>query len=125
MAESSSLSLVQKILETINVLTSIGEFKTHRNECHSLTRRVKLLVPLFEDVRDLRLSLPDEALTCFSAMDRTLNAAKDLLLLCNKGSKIYLVHTSPSDHSFLGGVVIIRHFLLYLLQLCLSTSVYR
>lgn len=100
MAESSSLSLVQKILETINVLTSIGEFKTHRNECHSLTRRVKLLVPLFEDVRDLRLSLPEEALTCFSAMDRTLNAAKDLLLLCNKGSKIYLVHTTPSDHSF-------------------------
>lgn len=91
MAESSSHSLVQKILETCTVITSIGNFKCHKKECSTLTRRVKLLVPLFEEVRDLKLTLSEEDLVCFNALEASLNAAKVLLLLCNKGSKLYLI----------------------------------
>lgn len=91
MGESSSYSLVQKILETVNAITSIGEFKTHKKNCATLTRRVKLLVPLFEEVRELRLPLSEEAGTCFRALDVALYSAKDLVVLCSKGSKLYLV----------------------------------
>lgn len=91
MAESSSYSLVQRILEIVNVITSIGEFKTHKKECNVLTRRVKLLVPIFEEARDLRLSLSKEGLQCINDLEAALTTAKVLLLLCNKGSKLYLV----------------------------------
>ena len=94
MAESSSHSLVQKILETINVITTIGDFKTHKKECNTLTRRVSLLVPLFEEIRDdhnLRLHTSKKGLRCINALEAALHTAKVLLHLCNKGSKLYLV----------------------------------
>lgn len=94
MAESSSHSLVQKILETINVITTIGDFKTHKKECNTLTRRVNLLVPLFEEIRDdqnLRLYMSKGGLRCINALEAALHTAKVLLHLCNKGSKLYLV----------------------------------
>jgi uncharacterized membrane-anchored protein YjiN (DUF445 family) len=94
MAESSSHSLVQKILETINVITTIGDFKTHKKECNTLTRRVNLLVPLFEEIRDdqnLRLFMSKEGLRCINSLESALHTAKVLLLFCNKGSKLYLV----------------------------------
>jgi len=91
MGESSSHSLVQKILETVNVITSIGEFKVQKKECSTLTRRVKLLVPVFEEVRDLSIALSEDDFACFHALEAALNTAKVLLLLCNKGSKLYLV----------------------------------
>ena len=96
MAESSSHSLVQKILGTINVIASVGDFKTHTKECNTITRRVKLLVPLFEEVRDdqnLRLYMSKEGFRCITALDAALHTAKVLLLLCNKGSKLYLVRS--------------------------------
>jgi len=91
MGESSSNLLVQKILETVSAITSIGEFKIHKKECSTLTRRVKLLVPLFEEVRDLSMSLSEDDFVCFNALETALITAKALLLLCNKGSKLYLV----------------------------------
>lgn len=94
MAESSSHSLVQKILETINVITTIGDFKTHKKECNTLTRRVNLLVPLFEEIRDdqnLRLFMSKEGLRCINSLESALHTAKVLLLFCNKGSKLYLI----------------------------------
>lgn len=91
MGESSSHTLVQKILETVNVMTSLGDFKIQKKECSTLTRRVKLLVPLFEEVRDLSIALSEEDFECFKDLEAALNTAKGLLLLCNKGSKLYLV----------------------------------
>lgn len=91
MAESSSHSLVQKILESVTVITSIGDFKAHKKECSTLTRRVKLLVPLFEEVRDSSIPLSEEDFACFAALEIALNTVKTLLLLCNRGSKLYLV----------------------------------
>lgn len=91
MAESSSYSLVHRILEIVNVITSIGDFKTHKKECNTLTRRVKLLVPIFEEARDMRLSFSGEGLECIDALEAALTTAKVLLLLCNKGSKLYLI----------------------------------
>ena len=94
MAESSSHSLVQKILDTVGVIASIGDFKTHKKECSTLIRRVKLLVPLFEEVRDLSISLSEEDFTCFTVLESALITVKALLLLCNRGSKLYLVRLS-------------------------------
>ncbi len=94
MAESSSHSLVKKILETTKVITSIGDFKTHKKECNTIARRVNMLVPLFEEVWDdenLRSFMSKEGLRCITALKAALHTAKVLLLLCNKGSKLYLV----------------------------------
>lgn len=91
MGEGSSQSLVQKLIEGVNSITSIGEFKNYKKECAAVTRRVKLLPSLFEEVRDSKLPLPDAAFNCFKALEVALYAAKDLLILCHKGSKLYLV----------------------------------
>nr|XP_024362904.1 U-box domain-containing protein 13-like isoform X4 [Physcomitrium patens] len=79
------------VLEICTFITSIGDFKTHKKECSTLIRRVKLLIPLFEEVRDLKLTISEEDLACFNALEAALNNAKILLLLCNTGSKLYLV----------------------------------
>jgi hypothetical protein len=88
---SSRVSLVLEILDTAHVITPISDFKTHKRECSTFIRRVNMLVPLFEEFRDLELSLSEEVLACFSSLETALNTAKDLLLLCSKGSKLWLV----------------------------------
>ncbi|CAM6027344.1 unnamed protein product [Sphagnum balticum] len=95
MGEGSSQSLVQKLIEGVNSITSIGEFKNYKKECAAVTRRVKLLLSLFEEVRDSKLPLPDAAFNCFKALEVALYAAKDLLILCHKGSKLYLTLERP------------------------------
>ncbi|KAG0630412.1 hypothetical protein M758_1G176500 [Ceratodon purpureus] len=88
---SSRVSLVQEILDTVHLITPISDFRTHKRECSTFIRRVNMLVPLFEEFRDLELPLTEETSTCFKSLEAALNTAKDLLLLCSKGSKLWLI----------------------------------
>jgi len=121
MAESSSYSLVHRILEIVNVITSIGDFKTHKKECNILTRRVKLLVPIFEEARDMRLSFSGEGLKCIDALEAALTTAKVLLLLCNKGSKLFLVTFRLFKHSVGQSVVLCTFSFCSWFSLCFLT----
>lgn len=87
----SQVSLLEKIIDTVTVVTSIKDFKAHKKECYTLIRRVKALALLFDEFKDNGLSLSEEVFGCFNFLDTELNKAKSLLLLCHDGSKLYLV----------------------------------
>eukprot|EP00249_Psilotum_nudum_P009391 c21905_g2_i1 orf=370-900(+) len=90
--ESSSSPLIQSLIDSVNEIAVIGEYrKVIKKEGANLTRRVKLLAPLFEELKECRRPFSEKALTCLSSLDRALRSAKDVLRFCHEGSKIYLV----------------------------------
>ncbi|XP_024519572.1 U-box domain-containing protein 13 [Selaginella moellendorffii] len=92
MAEVILQLLFQSLLDIVNDISMYREYiKSHRKESVSLARRIKLLGPLFEEVRDLKEPLPEGALASFQALKSALEFSKQLLLQCHSGSKLYLV----------------------------------
>ena len=92
MATSSSMELLDELLSLVNDVTAIGdEVKSQRDNCWNLTRRIKLLAPLFEQIRKLKSPLPPAALMKFQEMRTAFKKAKALLEECQNGSRMYLV----------------------------------
>lgn len=90
--EGDESDVVKESMELIETVGSyVGFRKTQRKECLSLVRRLKLLVPLLEEFRELGTSVSGKVLNCLADLRKALLAAKKLLKHCNYGSKIYLV----------------------------------
>ncbi|CAK9206532.1 unnamed protein product [Sphagnum jensenii] len=84
--------VVQSLIDLVNTIALKGDFiKSHKKECAALSRRVKLLVPLFEELRESRQRIPQTVLPCFYALEDALQSANKLLQMCHSGSKLYLV----------------------------------
>lgn len=82
---------VNELLEMIEQVGSYTEYrKTQRKECLNLVRRLKLLVPLFEELKELEKSVSGFALNSLLDLRKSMLLAKKLLKNCNNGSKIYL-----------------------------------
>lgn len=79
----------------MSIIESIAQFgdyrRTQRKERHGLVRRLKLLLPLIEEIKDLDSPIPEAAMTCLVNLKKGLLMANKLLKMCNEGSKIYLV----------------------------------
>ncbi|GLT70634.1 hypothetical protein SLA2020_426990 [Shorea laevis] len=92
------------VRELMGVIETVGSYsgyrKTQRKECLSLVRRLKLLVPLLEEILELGTSVSGdgegEALNCLADLRKALLAAKKLLKHCSYGSKIYLALESEA-----------------------------
>ncbi|GFQ01856.1 U-box domain-containing protein 15 [Phtheirospermum japonicum] len=80
------------MLETIEKVGSYSSFrKTQRKECLNLVRRLKLLTPLLEEVKEVKpSSISTEALCKLVDLNKSLLSSKKLLKTCNFGSKIFL-----------------------------------
>ncbi|KAH7574784.1 hypothetical protein JRO89_XS02G0003900 [Xanthoceras sorbifolium] len=96
---------VGELMEVIETVGSYGGFRrTQRKECLNMVRRLKLLVPLLEEIRELEDDDDDSkksvvhsvALNCLRNLKKALLAAKKLLKNCNCGSKIYLALESEA-----------------------------
>ncbi|KAG9443126.1 hypothetical protein H6P81_018980 [Aristolochia fimbriata] len=83
---------IQELIEAVEFVTGLGDFRqTLRKECFSLVRRMKLLLPLLEEIRDLQGPIPSSAVRSLSNLKKVTAWAKKLLDCCQNGSKIYLV----------------------------------
>ncbi|GMP37281.1 hypothetical protein CsSME_00009035 [Camellia sinensis var. sinensis] len=103
----SESDVVKELMEVIETLGSFVSYRrTQRKECLNLVRRLKLLVPLLEELRDQQLHTPisDEALNCLANLKKALRYAKKLLSTCSHGSKIYLAFESEAVMSRFHGV---------------------
>ncbi|XP_010266170.1 PREDICTED: U-box domain-containing protein 15 [Nelumbo nucifera] len=99
-ATSNNKETSDAIHELIDLIESLGLFpdyrKTQKRECLNLVRRMKLLIPLLEEIADIASPLPDEASTCLCNIKKSLLSAKKLLKTCHDGSKIYLAFESEA-----------------------------
>lgn len=88
--------LIQELLEIISSVSAFGEYRrTHRKESFNLVRRVKLVAPLLEEIREHEVPIPEAAHARLRGLLKAFTAARKLLRCCHDGSKIYLVHLTP------------------------------
>ncbi|XP_030522821.1 U-box domain-containing protein 15-like [Rhodamnia argentea] len=87
-------SIVEDLIGAIEKAGSYGGYrKTQKKECVNLARRLKLLVPLLEEIGEARRAadVPGDALDATLAhLRQAVVAANKLLKQCHCGSKIYL-----------------------------------
>lgn len=89
--------LIRELLETVETVRSFSDYRrTQRKECYNLIRRMKLAVPLLEEIRDLEIPVPDEVRAKLYSLRTAFTAAKKLLRCCHDGSKIYLALESEA-----------------------------
>ncbi|KAJ7277586.1 hypothetical protein O6H91_10G018700 [Diphasiastrum complanatum] len=92
MAEEASQRLIQSLIDRVHDIAQIGDCKKlTRKDCFNLTRRVKLLAPLFEELREMKQPLSEGNMSALELLNNALQAAMDLLRQCYEGSKLYLV----------------------------------
>lgn len=84
--------VVRKLIGVIHNVGSYEEYRrSQREECHILSERLKLLLPLFEEIRDFEGQIPESGIECLMRLKKAFSSAKKLLKTCHCGSKIYLV----------------------------------
>lgn len=94
----NAVDLVQESVILIEYVARLGDFRiTQRQECHSLVRRMKSLLPLFDEIRFLGSAIPPNGVASLSKLKKVLSLAKKLLKTCNESSKIYLVRTQDTS----------------------------
>lgn len=97
----SQAHLIQSLIDIANTIGLKGDYiKSHKKECASLTRRVKLLAPLFEELRESRQRISYQAFTALQGLEEALQSVNSLLQMCHDGSKLYLVSVTCSFRWF-------------------------
>ncbi|XP_043714501.1 U-box domain-containing protein 15-like [Telopea speciosissima] len=86
--ESYVIQELMDVIETVGLFTDFR--RTQKKESFNLVRRMKLLVPLLEEICEFDGPVPDAAMKCLSDLKKALLFAKKLLKCCHDGSKIYL-----------------------------------
>ncbi|KAK9270022.1 hypothetical protein L1049_025595 [Liquidambar formosana] len=100
------MDVVEELVGAIESVASLGDYRrTQRRECYNLMRRLKLLLPLLEEIQDLYRPIPDVGLASLCNLRKVFLLAKKLLKTCNEGSKIYL--------AFQGDEVMVRFHAVY------------
>lgn len=93
--ENEARIVAEELIRVTEYVKSIGEYyKMPRKECNIMVRRLQLLLPLLEEIRDMEKLdvLPKSAVDCLEKLKFAFRSAKKLLTTCHCGSKIYLVH---------------------------------
>lgn len=86
--------LIQELLEMIQSSSSFGDYRRmQRKECFNLVRRMKLVVPFLEEIKELEDTISDEAYDRICCLHKAFTSARKLLRCCHDGSKIYLVRS--------------------------------
>ncbi|KAL9673453.1 hypothetical protein QQ045_029711 [Rhodiola kirilowii] len=98
-SQGESGDLVGGLIMLINYVSSLNDYRrTQRKECFGLVRRLKLILPLLEEIAELGTPLPDEGVLFLLNLKKSMCLAKRLLKTCNEGSKIYLANDSEVIH---------------------------
>lgn len=91
--EEDKGALVQSLIDTVNEIASISDYRcTVKKQYCNLARRLKLLTPMFEEIRDMKEAVvPEETVKALVSFREALESAKELLRFGSESSKIYLV----------------------------------
>ncbi|CAM8967371.1 unnamed protein product [Rhodiola kirilowii] len=92
MMEDEKGWLAQALIDTVNEIAAISDFRpTVKKQYCNLARRLMLLRPMFEEIKESKDVVPEESMNALMALRDALNYAKEILKFGSKGSKIYLV----------------------------------
>lgn len=90
--EDDQAALSQKLIDVVAEISEISDYRSPvKKQYTNLARRLKLLSPMFEEIRDSKDPLPHDCIKALAWLLRALESAKELLRFGGEGSKIYLV----------------------------------
>ncbi|KAG8371426.1 hypothetical protein BUALT_Bualt13G0086400 [Buddleja alternifolia] len=90
--DDDKAALSMKLIDIVNDISAISDYRfTVKKQYMNLGRRLKLLTPMFEEIRDSKDPIPDDSIKALAALVTALESAKELLRFGSEGSKIYLV----------------------------------
>lgn len=73
-------------------ISAISDYRNaYRKQFCDLSRRMKLLEPMFQELKESKDPIPEQAVRSLVLLKRALDSARELLRLGNEGSKICLV----------------------------------
>lgn len=84
--------LVGGLLKSVREIAGLHECRNIcKNMYGNLVRRIKLMNPLFEELKDGDQELGEEELKGLELLKRALDSTKVVLMSVNQGSKLYQV----------------------------------
>lgn len=84
--------LLSTLIDTVNEISSISGYRSSVKKQHyNLARRLKLLVPMLEEIREAKETLSEETMRLLVKFKEAVESAKRVLRFGSEGSKIYLV----------------------------------
>ena len=85
--------VVESCMELVNEISGIGECRNYlKKEAANLVRRLKLLTPMFEELREMKDPLPQEnILQALHSLRSALKHAGEILKFGHDGSKLFMV----------------------------------
>lgn len=90
--DDSKDALVSQLSMAIRDISGYPECRNVSKKMYNnLVRRVKLLSPLFEDLKDSEEELDGEEVRGFESLKIALDSARELLRSINEGSKLFQV----------------------------------
>ncbi|KAK9290129.1 hypothetical protein L1049_008294 [Liquidambar formosana] len=89
--DDEKAELLEKLMDIVEEISHISNFKcVIKKQSCNLSRRVKLLIPLFEELGEIRERISVETLQALISLKEALESAKQLLRACCQGSNIFL-----------------------------------
>ncbi|KAE8704228.1 U-box domain-containing protein 15 [Hibiscus syriacus] len=93
----SPACLVDKMVNMIEYVSRFGDYRrTQKKECYNMVRRLKVFLPLFDEIRHLGSPISPNGVASLSKLKKAIRLAVKLLKTCNEGSKIYLTFKSEA-----------------------------
>ncbi|KAJ8479803.1 hypothetical protein OPV22_023530 [Ensete ventricosum] len=84
--------VVDRLAEAVEEIAAISDYRNaYKKQFCNLSRRIKLLAPMFEELKESKDPISEPAVGALEKLNRALDSAKDLLRLGSEGSKIFLV----------------------------------
>ncbi|MCL7046485.1 hypothetical protein MKW94_013798 [Papaver nudicaule] len=84
--------LAQKLIDIVNEISAITDYRCAiKKQYCNLSRRLKLLIPMFEELKETKEEVPEEVIKSLICLQQALESARELLKFGSEGSKIYLV----------------------------------
>lgn len=82
----------ERLIEVVEEIAAIMDYpNTYKKQFGNLSRRVKLLLPMLEELKESKEPILDEAARGLMQLRDALDAARELLRFGSDGSKIFLV----------------------------------
>lgn len=90
--DSDKMSILSQLLAIEKDISGLPECRnTSKKMYYNMVRRIKLLNPLFEELKDNEDEVEDSVIRAFESLRDALYSAEDLLKSVNDGSKLYQV----------------------------------
>ena len=92
LTEDPNSELMTRLVDSVKEISTLPECRNVSKKMHdNLVRRIKLLSPMFDELKDINEELSEEETKGFELLRTALDSAKELLKLVVEGSKVYQV----------------------------------